>query len=271
MIHLHSPGGRLASHIDVLWLVENTSRAGRIERVLPSGAAQIIINLHDEPIGPGVTGQGQPVDTAVILGARLEHLVIDTRSIAACLGIAFKPGGAAAFLPLPVTQLRGRCVSLDTFWGAESEFLRERLSEARSPRQRFETLERFLAQKLVSTPDRIHRSRPFVGHAVSALEQWPSAAGLADLRQRCGYGTTRFTSLFSEAVGLTPKQFARVRRFQRVLGALFARQEADWADTALRFGYYDQSHFIHEFRAFTGITPGNYFAKRIEDRNHLAL
>jgi AraC-like DNA-binding protein len=235
---------------------------------------QIIINLHNEPMRTGEPGggsQGESINSAIFAGARLDFLVIDTRSIVSCLGIVFKPGGAAPFFGLPMTELKSQCISLDVFWGSETDRLRDQLLESQTPRQCFHRLEWFLVQKLANACDKVRANQPFVWRTVDALTQLPGETSLASLRERCGYGTTRFTSLFSQAVGLTPKEFSRVLRFQHVLNTLFRKRNADWTEIALRFGYYDQSHFIHEFKTFTGITPGNYFTKRIEGLNHLAL
>jgi AraC-like DNA-binding protein len=70
-------------------------------------------------------------------------------------------------------------------------------------------------------------------------------------------------------VGLTPKRFARVRRLQRLLGEIHGNSVVDWAEVAARHGYYDQPHLINDFRALTGVTPGEYLATVGGERNHV--
>ena len=77
--------------------------------------------------------------------------------------------------------------------------------------------------------------------------------------------------MFFDEVGLTPKQFFRVRRFQEVLALIEKRQQIEWANIALTCGYFDQSHFNHDFRAFSGLNPGTYLTHRSEHRNHVPL
>jgi AraC-like DNA-binding protein len=73
-------------------------------------------------------------------------------------------------------------------------------------------------------------------------------------------------------VGLTPKRFLRVTRFQRVIESLSCRTAVvDWADLAVRCGYYDQSHFVHDFRSFSGFTPAAYLAIQTSHLNHLPV
>ncbi len=85
----------------------------------------------------------------------------------------------------------------------------------------------------------------------------------------------RFIQLFSQHVGLTPKLFCRVQRFQQVLRNVFSTAGADsvidWPQIALACGYFDQSHFIHDFRAFSGINPTTYVANKTQFQNHVAL
>jgi AraC-like DNA-binding protein len=86
-----------------------------------------------------------------------------------------------------------------------------------------------------------------------------------------GISTRRFIQLFHQQVGLTPKAFCRVRRFQRVLRSVHGRREVDWAQVALDCGYYDQPHFIHDFQAFSGFTPSAYLALATTHLNHVPL
>ena len=98
---------------------------------------------------------------------------------------------------------------------------------------------------------------------------------LRQFTHRCGTifrrGRHRFHDRAFEArVGLTPKRFARLLRFQRVI-AHAARGRADWARVAADCGYYDQSHLVHEFRALSGLTPSAYAPRSPGDRNHVIL
>ena len=70
---------------------------------------------------------------------------------------------------------------------------------------------------------------------------------------------------------MTPKLFARVQRFQEVVKTVHPLREVDWADVAAACGYFDQAHFIHDFRAFSGFTPVEYFARKSEHQNHVPL
>ncbi len=70
---------------------------------------------------------------------------------------------------------------------------------------------------------------------------------------------------------MSPKLFCRVRRFQKVLRMISGGRGLDWAEIALTCGYFDQSHFIHDFQAFSGINPSSYLADHIEHMNHVPI
>jgi AraC-like DNA-binding protein len=150
--------------------------------------------------------------------------------------------------------------------GARSEFaLREQLQTIDTPGGRFQILEQFLLARLA----RSRTIHPVVTFALKAFEDGPSPPTISSVTGQIGLSQTRFIQLFREAVGLTPKQFCRILRFQHVLCSVEKSTPHTWTDLALTCGYYDQAHFIHDFQAFSGLTPGAYLAQRSHHRNHV--
>jgi hypothetical protein len=81
----------------------------------------------------------------------------------------------------------------------------------------------------------------------------------------------RFIEVFTDEVGLTPKLFCRVQRFQETVRRIGMGRRVDWAGMALDCGYFDQAHFIHDFRAFSGLSPSAYAAQRTGHLNHVPI
>jgi transcriptional regulator GlxA family with amidase domain len=106
---------------------------------------------------------------------------------------------------------------------------------------------------------------------VFALREFRVCRAVADVTDRIGLSPRRFIQVFADEVGLTPKLFCRVQRFQEVLGLVERRRRVDWVQVALDCGHYDQSHFIHDFRAFSGLNPTKYLRIRGDHRNHVPL
>ena len=208
--------------------------------------------------------------------------MLDTAHEARRLGVEFRPGGARPFLGLPVGELANRRVDLEAVVGRGASGLREQLLEAGGePRgalgveARFRVVEAALLRWLGGGP----APRPAVREAVRRLDGSPLAtphvtpntARIARLAADVGLSPRRFTQVFADAVGLTPKRYGRVRRFHEVLRRVAGRGEADWAGLAAASGYYDQPHLIREFVALAGVTPVAYLERRGAYANHVRL
>jgi AraC-like DNA-binding protein len=204
----------------------------------------------------------------VILGAHSEARLIETSIPTAVIGAHFRPGGAFPFLRPPAGEFHGAVVPFDEVWRGAAHDLRERLLEDRRPAARFRLLERFLRDQVVrpSTP------HPAVTYALRELHAAvPGAPTVAQVTDRTGLSQRRFIELFARQVGLTPKVYFRLRRFQRALRRLEAAHDHDLADLALDFGYYDQAHFNHDFKAFSGISPTTFLAQWAGRPNHVPV
>lgn len=264
------PGPPLSDFVELFWSYEGHDPPHPKERLLPTGTVELVVDLREEALrvyegrNPG---RSETFRTALICGPHSEPFVIDTASQAQIVGVHFKPGGAFPFLGLPATELRNAYVSLEALWGAEAVELRDRLLEADSPEAGFRVLERTLLTQAV---------RPLARHpaVATALEEFlgaPRARKVSEVSDRVGLSQRRFIRVFSEEVGLTPKLFCRVRRFQEVLRLIQWEQRVDWGEIALDCGYFDQAHLIHDFRAFSGLTPTAYLARRPGHLNHVPL
>ena len=182
------------------------------------------------------------------------------------MGVHFKPGGVFPFFKVPVSELHNTRLCLDALWSRRAAELREQLLEVRTPLARFQTLERFLLAEAV----RPLAQHPAVAFALAAFQDvWPLS--VADVVERTGWSQRRFIELFRNEVGLTPKLFCRVVRFQKVVQKIHGQRKVDWADVAVDCGYYDQAHFIHDFRSFSGFSPTSYLRDHGAHLNHVPL
>ena len=158
-------------------------------------------------------------------------------------------------------------MALDDLWGGGAGELRERLLEAGSAEAMFRVAESVMLARAVRPLD-LH---PAVSFALKSFCRGGQGGTVAEVEDRVGLSRRRFIEIFRERVGLTPKAFHRVRRFQQVLQSIHSAREVDWAQVALESGYYDQAHFIHDFRAFSGLTPGQYSHDKTEHLNHVPI
>lgn len=265
---VHAPPPALAPFVASLWHHEADGPWTHTrERVLPSGTMQLLINLHEDELRAW-HGEHDLVlrrtRGAALGGAGWRPVVIDTAEQQCIVGVSFKPGGAYPFFAAPADELRAQGVELDLLWGRDGAVLRERLLEQADPAARLRVLAATLQARVV----RPLTADPAIGHAIAALEHGDPVAAIGE---RLGLSPRRLIDRFSAQVGLTPKRFARVRRFQRIIRALTRGDAPPWAELALACGYFDQAHFIHEFKEFSGLHPTAYTPRDPHAGNHVAL
>jgi AraC-like DNA-binding protein len=200
---------------------------------------------------------------AIVAGTRVRYEVVDTADMEELAGIWFQPGGFAQLFRERADLFSGRSIALDDVWvGAR---LAERLSDVPAPIEKLRTLEVLLSRLFQQDS----RRSGLVDHAIQLFRD--SALSVAQCAGTVGVSERRLLEVFLEQVGMSPKMWCRIHRFQTAVRALHNGADVPWAELALRCGYYDQSHFANDFRAFSGINPTTYSAGRGPWQNHVPI
>jgi AraC-like DNA-binding protein len=249
----YKPAPPLSRFIAVFWYWQGRSSHGGGERVLPTGTTELVIDLSARKTSSGV-----------LSGPHSKPFFIDPSDSECVIGVHFHPGGSHPFLKNPCEELTNLHVSLDDIWSRDIKHVREALFEAPTIHEKFQLLERWLLSRL---------NKPLVRHrAVElGLEKLKSNADvfISDLADAANLSQRRFIEVFRKEVGLTPKGFQRLIRFQRVLTKVQHLRAPDWSEIALDSGYFDQAHFNRDFKEFSGLTPSQYLKLRTEHLNHV--
>ena len=254
-VHHYRPSMPLAAYVECFWYRQGRAPDRQPERALPTGNADLTFNLRDDCIrvfADDCDTIGRTTRGALVHGPQSRYFVLDARRNVHVIGVHFRAGGAAAALGVPAHELADRHVALEDLWGASAVRLRERLLELRNVRCMFAMLEAHLTRRL--RPMLVH---PAISFALRDIVASRGGARVADLQRSVGYGARRFTQLFASGVGLPPKLYSRIQRVRSIVEAS-ANTGMSWAELAGEHGYYDQPHLIHDFRAFSGVTPADY-------------
>ncbi len=250
------PQSQLADFIERFWYWKGHTVSHSLERILPTGTVELVIVL-----GSARTSK------SVLSGPKSKSSIIQRTAQDELLGIHFKPGGAFPFLKFPFTDLHNIDIGIDDLWGEErANQLLHLLNEADRPERRFRILEMWMTKAMT----RSLKHHPAVNFAIPELQRnsnlsMRQAAAQANLSQK------RFIQVFANEVGLTPKLFSRIQRFDRVIRSAAYSNDVDWLGTAMSFGYFDQAHFIHEFQEFSSLTPTEYLGLRTEHPRHVRV
>jgi AraC-like DNA-binding protein len=251
------PGRPLSEFVGLFWYWRGHNESYSKERLLPTGTSELVFNL----------GCGPPI-RAGISGPHSRSIIIERTSYDELLGIHFNPGGAFPFLGFPLSDLHGLSIAASDVWGERrASQLFELICEAKTVEMKFQVLERWLL-RIAKRPLNHH---PAVSFAVREFQKDPGLLSSAVIAERVNLSQRRFIQLFRAEIGLTPKLFCRVQRFQEVLKMVERVRDVDWVAVALSCGYFDQSHFNHDFREFSCVNPTEYLKLRTEYLSHLQV
>lgn len=274
MLYLeHTPAAPLNRFVGKLWYAQAPQIEQGRERILPNGCVQVILNLQRDYLHDCLEGEPDArVAPALVVGSRSIYEIVARTDMAELIGVLFEPGGFAAFAQDAVDPFSNRSTDLEGLCGPQARTLRDRLREAPDARTRFRLVETFLCEKMAARLGEPPSPREAaVRYALGRFQQAPSMTTVRDVARSTGWSERRFSQVFREAVGLSPKVWCRIQRFQRVVRRLHAGADVRWVELALDCGFYDQSHFANEFRAFSGVDATTYSVLRTQWANHIRV
>jgi len=233
-----APSAHLRAWVDSFWTRPAfVSRDAVVNRILPDGCADVIFTIDDAQ--------------SMVVGTMTKPLLIESTCGPEMLGIRFRPGRALPLLGMPLAEVTDARVPLQELWRGDAERIAETLANARTLAERVAMLEREIERRIAGAE--VDRR---VDAAIARMLRTPQNVEI--IARDIGISRQHLRRQFLEHVGVTPKTFARVARFRRVIVA--ARDDrASWAAIAIDHGYADQSHLIADFQEFAGVTPVPFF------------
>jgi AraC-like DNA-binding protein len=240
------PSALLRDWVECFWTRGAPGATAAVHRVLPDGCTDIVL-------GFSASRQGA-LAAADVVGTMTRPLVVSSHEHGAYIGVRFRPGCALAAFGVPASELTDERVDILALWSDARPAL-EALHEANDTPSRVQVLEAMLVRRLAS---RLPAPREVI-EAVHRIASVHGNLSIAALGPALGVTRQHLARRFASCVGVSPKSFARILRARRALAhAKNDRVSVDWAEIALRAGYYDQSHLVGDVRALTGLTPGQW-------------
>jgi AraC-like DNA-binding protein len=248
---LSEPEGDAARLVESVWYARGTVPYTR-ERIAPTGSSVAVFVLGDPILQ--TPERGDPLEAAegFLIGPHDRPVWNEPRGETFALGIVARPSACRALFGVAPADLRGRVAPLLDAWTA-AEDLRARLVSASQPEAMLDCLSNHIASCAVPETAGFERCE----RAVMLLEAEP-ARPIAEIADELEVSHAHLDRQFTETVGLTPRSLARLLRMRRLLEQLDVRENADWAGLAVEHGWYDQGHFIRDFKRHTGVTPTQY-------------
>ncbi len=260
----HHLSPSLAQNIELVFYYKDFQPQHSIERVVPTGHVFIIFELDgmerktfdNETLVPN----GR-YSRAWVSGTHKEYLSISAHQNSEMLVVQFKPGGAFEYCHFPLEELNNRVVAAEEVFGEAVLEVHRQISGDTGFLKKFQIVENWL----LSRKQEANGTKKEVLKVLESLQLNPMQEHgkiVAD------YPKTQkhLISQFKKYVGLTPKTIHRIFRFNEILQSIQNKEDLDWSEIAYQFEYSDQSHFIKEFKEFSGFNPQDFIKRDYHKR-----
>ena len=260
MLDIIEPTGILKKYIKNYCIVEinNSMDYMPCERVFPHGNVTLVFHYGSPSKFKEKKSNEYIESNLVICGQQTSYYDLSLSGKTGMILIIFKPHGVKPFLNLPINDLQNKNLSMSDLIKNEAIELEDKLINSKNNNQRITHLENFLLKRII-----INKDFERVEHAIKIIENSKGQIKTQVIAQEVCLGIKQFERIFSKHVGLNPKKFTSIVRFQNVIRMKMNDKNANMYQLAFDNGYYDQSHFIHDFKNLTGLSPRDFF----QDRN----
>jgi AraC-like DNA-binding protein len=243
------PDARLAPFVERFLIVESAFEVTRV--LLPNHG--LILGVRYRGAATELAQRAIRLPGSALTGLLPSVRHMRTHANSAIVLAMFRPAGAARFFAMPLHELFGTTIPLDALVPrGDVHRLAERVAAQPDHARRVAVVEQFLLARMTVDP-----ADPIAGAAVGALEAARGSLRIATLADGLGISLDALEKRFRRAIGTSPKHLASLLRVQHAID--LARSGATWSRIAHQVGYFDQPHFIREFRAITGEAPAKFF------------
>jgi AraC-like DNA-binding protein len=249
-----APPPEVADCVLCLWLMQVPMLPGLAKvRILPNACVDIVVYRSDPSRGEGVAAIVAPPRRCYVVGSTLRDFVVRSVGWRHVIGASLRPEGVQPLLGLPAAIIGDRVALLEDVIGPAAGTIEDRVLSA-APERALDALGEVLVERRrASAPPNAITER-----AVRSVRRARGRLRIDALAADLNLSPRRLERHFLTHVGLSPKLFSRLVRFDRAVRHLTSRGTASWADFASAHGYADQAHFINEFREFAGVPPEEF-------------
>lgn len=256
MIESIKPTGILSKYINNYFIVETDNSQDYLpyERVYPCGYATLVFHYGSPSIFQKKNSSKYIEPNLVICGQQTNYYDLSLSGKTGMILIVFRPHGVKSFFNFPITELLNENLSLHDLINNETIELEDKLFNSPNNSQRITLLENFLIKRLI-----YNNEFERVEYALKIIENSKGQIKAQDIAHEVCLGIKQFERTFSKYVGMNPKKYASIVRFQNVIYMRRKHKNSSMFQLAFDNGYYDHAHFIHDFKSFTGLSPKEFF------------
>jgi AraC-like DNA-binding protein len=253
----YPPSPALAGYVRYFWVLEGNAHenAPFLHRTLASGYPELMFHYQGKFMENASNG---PIEASFVSGIHAQTNKYRQFSIAedfGILGVHLFPYALPALLNRPSSAISNLLPDLSDLLGREGRELEEKIMLAKDTVQRIALVSNFMEKRLSRS------EKPEIVAAVRHIIQANGQVNIGQLASSCSWSRRQFERNFLASAGFPPRHFARIIRFNALISQ-YQKSENSLTEMAYDFGYFDQAHFIHDFNAFSGQSPGAFFSNR---------
>jgi AraC-like DNA-binding protein len=259
MLHrIFKPSSILRQHIDSYHIMESDNPIDFLpqHRIYAYGKVVLVFHYRNPSLFQKRNEPPYVEPRTVLCGQQTSYYDLALAGKTGMIFILFKPFGAAMFFKMPMNEIKNENIALENIIGNKALEIEDSLRTAASNNKRIKTVEAFLLENLMHSGN----NNKHMSSALAAINIFGGQITVKKLAEISCLSPRQFDREFSEFVGLNPKQYLRVVRFQDVLQKKKNNSYGSYTSLAFDCGYYDQPHFIHDFKTITDLAPKEFFA-----------
>ncbi|MDN5204782.1 helix-turn-helix transcriptional regulator [Fulvivirgaceae bacterium BMA10] len=253
------PGDPLSNYIQLIWILESESEQEVYQRnrILPDGIVEVIFHYESPFITCTSDGTKMKQPQGFAISQMRKFIEIESDGKIGFISVRFYPWGAYHFFEEPINNFLDDTIDLANVWPDQYETIMKDIYSASNDAERVKRVKDFLLKRLCENKN----DYTSIDKAVRLIRSSKGQMSLEEIGEKTGFSKKQLERKFLTTVGTSPKVFSRISRFLHICKNLEEQNGKILTQLAYECGYFDQSHFIKEFKEFSGFTPKAFFEK----------
>lgn len=258
---IYPPGQELAAFVECYWTLESPKeKTPQKNTIVPDGCMKMIFHYGDLYKQYLEDGNSIPLPRCFVIGQLTRPFEVEPTGGTGIFFVRFHPYGFLPFATIPIKEMENTAVSLENLFGDDGKQIGQKIVNANSTPERIKLIETFLLSRLTDTKTVDHIVKSTVETILTANGQ----LSVDELSKQIKINRRQLVRKLSSTIGLSPKQLSKTIRLQATLKILLNGKNTSLIALAYQGEYYDQAHFIKDFKEFTGLTPKEFYGDHLK-------
>lgn len=258
---IFEPKNELADFVKCYWTLESAKEDTPLKNtIVPDGTMKLIFHYGDTYKHHQSNGESIILPKCFLIGQLTKPYIVEPLGVTGSFIVRFQPNGFVPFATMPIKDMENTAVPLDKLFGEKGKEIGEKILNANATSERIEIIEDFLLNQLADKKniDKVVKS------TIETILNVNGQFSVNEFSKNSNINRRQLARKFSSTIGLSPKQLSKTIRIQATLKSLLTEEITSLTDLAYKHEYFDQAHFIKDFKEFTGLTPKEFYGEDLK-------